>query len=79
MKRFETFKPDMVKFFVEKNYTKVPDYNGGDDDFICVDHKRKEWIYCENGFYPFCDLYYLNRLADSLKDSTLEKLNEFKS
>jgi hypothetical protein len=79
MKRFKTYKINKLKSFVEIGYTQVPDYNGGDNDFICVDNDRKEWIYCENGFYPFCDEKYLNRLANSLKESTLEKLCEFRS
>lgn len=27
---------------------------GGDNDFLVIDEKRKEYCYWENGFYPFC-------------------------
>ena len=35
------------------DYKEVPSDNGGDDDYLCVDHVRKEYIWCENGTWPF--------------------------
>jgi len=37
-------------------YKEIPTCNGGDDDRIIMDTKRKEWAYFEYGFTPFaCD------------------------
>ncbi len=30
---------------------------GGDNDFIVIDHLKKEYCFWENGFYPFCGYY----------------------
>ncbi len=61
MKRFQIidsskdFMNLMVKFLKEEKFTEVYGMTGGDDDFICVDTLRKEWCWCENGFFPFCN------------------------
>jgi Fe-S-cluster formation regulator IscX/YfhJ len=42
-----------VKALEENGYKEVPNDNGGDDDYICVDHVNMEYIWCENGTWPF--------------------------
>jgi hypothetical protein len=37
-------------------YTQVPDATFGDEDFIVIDRKRKEWCFWENGYLPFSGL-----------------------
>lgn len=27
---------------------------GGDNDYLVIDHEKKEYCFWENGFYPFC-------------------------
>ncbi len=63
-----------VRSLTSRGYKQVPDGNGGDNDFIYVDHERKEWIYCENGFYPFCSICDVKELARALKNPTLEEM-----
>ena len=41
------------KILEQYNYSEIPNGNGGDDDFLCFDHLKKEYIWCEYGFYPF--------------------------
>jgi hypothetical protein len=43
------------KFMNPNSYTEIDGQTGGDNDFICVDLKNKEWCWCENGYYPFCN------------------------
>ena len=60
MRRFQkidTNKKEMLYF--EENlkklgYKEITNFNGGDDDFLTFDILRKEYIWCENGFAPFC-------------------------
>lgn len=42
----------LVKY-LEDGYTEVPNGNGGDDDYLCFDNLKKQFIWCENGFAPF--------------------------
>lgn len=64
---------DLVSDYVVKGYKEVPNANGGDDDYLCVDHQNKEYIWCENGFYPF-DIKSLNGFDHDNPIITLEYL-----
>ena len=35
-------------------YKEIANFNGGDDDFLMCDVIKREYIWCENGFAPFC-------------------------
>jgi hypothetical protein len=35
-------------------FKQLPDSTYGDHDMIIIDNKLKQWIWWENGFYPFC-------------------------
>ena len=60
MKRFQKIdtENELINHFVDKlneiGYKRVPDCTGGDEDFLMIDSFRKEYIWCENGFLPFC-------------------------
>lgn len=60
MRRFQRIDTDdslmksIVDKLIEMGYKKVPDWNGGDDDFLVIDSVRKEYIWCEFGVSPFC-------------------------
>lgn len=36
-----------------RGYVEVPNDSGGNDDYVCVDTLKKEFIWCENGTWPF--------------------------
>lgn len=66
MTRFQRIDTDkeLINHIVDKlntiGYKKIPDCTGGDQDFLMIDTLRKEYIWCENGFGPFCsddDMY----------------------
>lgn len=61
-----------------KGYSEVENENGGDDDYLCVDHQNKQFIWCENGFYPFyiSSLENFDRTAPNI---TLENLYSIRS
>lgn len=44
----------IVKAIECDSYRRVKDCTGGDEDFIVIDTLRKEYIWCESGFAPFC-------------------------
>ena len=50
---YELEMKNILSEYVDKGYTEVSNGNGGDDDFLCFDHLKKQYIWCENGFYPF--------------------------
>lgn len=60
MKRFQKIntEKELIFHIIDKlneiGYNKIPDCTGGDEDFLMIDTLRKEYIWCENGFYPFC-------------------------
>lgn len=58
----------------EQNYKQIPDSTGGDHDFITIDSLRKEWIWCENGFNPFCSEYDLSKYQFQ-ENITLKKMD----
>jgi hypothetical protein len=35
------------------DFIEVPNSTGGDEDYLCFDMMKKEYIWCENGFYSF--------------------------
>ena len=44
---------NILKDLIFLGYTEVKNANGGDDDFLCIDHLKQKYIWCENGFAPF--------------------------
>jgi len=64
--------PNVWKNFVTKlirdGYIEVPNCTGGDEDYICIDHNKKEFIWCENGFWPF----YIDDLNILEQDTSLQ-------
>ncbi len=44
----------LIENAIKNEYRKIPDSTGGDMDFLVIDNLYKEYIWCENGFYPFC-------------------------
>lgn len=44
----------LISALNEIGYTNIPDDTGGDQDFLMIDTLRMEYIWCENGFMPFC-------------------------
>ena len=57
----------------EIGYKKIPDCTGGDEDFLMIDTLKKEYIWCENGFAPFCSDEQMYNY-EFLKDINLEML-----
>lgn len=57
----------------EDGFKEVTNYNGGDDDYLCIDYKNKEFIWCEDGFFPFF-IETLNKIEISDKETTLRKM-----
>lgn len=62
MTRFQRIQTNktLITHFVDKlneiGYRNVPDLADGDQDFLVIDTFRREYIWCENGSYPFsCD------------------------
>ena len=55
MRRFQIIETEknlmdsIVEKLIEIGYTKIQDFNGGDDDFILIDTMYKEFIWCEFG------------------------------
>ena len=55
--KIDTEKSLMLEFektLKNLNYKEVDNLNGGDDDFLMIDTFKKEYVWCENGFLPFC-------------------------
>lgn len=85
MKRFQRIDVDkeiMLSFkenLKELGYKEIANFNGGDDDFLIFDTLRKEYIWCENGFSPFCSdelmkkYENLNSNEISLKELALKR------
>lgn len=36
---------------IPAGYKEIQNFNGGDDDYLCLDHILKEFIKCENGSF----------------------------
>jgi hypothetical protein len=55
--RIDTDK-ELINHFIDKlkeiGYREVQNSTGGDEDFLMIDTFFKEFIWCENGFAPFC-------------------------
>lgn len=76
--RIDTDKTLMLAFvqtLINLNYKEIQNFNGGDNDFLMIDTLKKEYIWCENGFHPFCSDesmydYEFNKTPDliNLKD-----------
>jgi hypothetical protein len=48
---------DEIVRLKKQGYThnvEATEMTGGDNDFIVIDHKKKEYCFWENGFSPFC-------------------------
>jgi hypothetical protein len=60
----------------EDGYNQIPDCTGGDQDFLMIDTLRKEYIWCENGFSPFCSDEEMAKYQFSCKQTTLKDLEE---
>jgi len=84
MKRFQQIDTDkeLTKHIVNKlneiGYKNVPDCTGGDQDFLMIDTLRKEYIWCENGFSPFCSDYEMSKyeFCDNPKSISLKYLEK---
>jgi hypothetical protein len=50
---FHNGMPYVIKALDLNGYKEVSSDNEGDDDYICVDHVNMEYIWCENGTWPF--------------------------
>lgn len=77
--RIDTEKSLMLEFektLKNLNYKEVDNLNGGDDDFLMIDTFKKEYIWCENGFYPFCsdDTMYNYEYSSNSNLITLHQL-----
>jgi predicted N-acyltransferase len=61
MKRFQKIDTEkeltnhIVSKLKEIGYVEVKNFTDGDEDFLMIDTLKKEYIWCENGFSPFCD------------------------
>lgn len=70
MKRFQIIETEqnLMNSIVEKlyeiGYTKIQDFNGGDNDFILIDTMNKEFIWCEFGSI-LGDIEYIKTLEYS--------------
>jgi hypothetical protein len=66
MKRFQRIDTErelMLSFektLKELDYFELNNFNGGYNDFLMIDTLRKEYIWCENGFAPFCSDEMMN-------------------
>lgn len=70
MRRFQIIETEknlmdsIVEKLIEIGYTKIQDFNGGDDDFILIDTMYKEFIWCEFGS-RLGDIEYIKTLEYS--------------
>lgn len=70
MKRYQIIETEqnLMNSIVEKlyeiGYTKIQDFNGGDNDFILIDTMNKEFIWCEFGS-RLGDIEYIKTLEYS--------------
>ena len=70
MRRFQIIETEqnlmdsIVEKLIEIGYTKIQDFNGGDDDFILIDTMNKEFLWCEFGS-RLGDIEYIKTLEYS--------------
>jgi len=84
MTRFQKIdtKKELINHIVDKlkeiGYREVANSTDGDEDFLMIDTLRKEYIWCENGFYPFCsdDDMYLYEYSETPDSISLKSLDE---
>ena len=62
---------DLIENLKDDGFKEIPNVSYGDDDFLCIDLLYKEFIWCENGFAPFCSKKQLEQVS---KDKTLSDL-----
>jgi len=48
------YKTIINEYLIPNGFTEINGDTYGDEDYICIDYKNKEWCWCENGCYPFC-------------------------
>ena len=72
--------PEFIKLVIDmlinSGYKELSDNTGGDRDFITIDTLRKEYIWCENGFGPFCSESDMMKYQFSNSKITLKKLEK---
>jgi hypothetical protein len=86
MFRFQRIQTDknLINHIIDKlneiGYIKIPDFIGGDEDFLMIDTLRKEYIWCEYGFAPFCsdEEMYQYEFNDNSHEINLKKLQDFR-
>lgn len=82
MKRFQRIDTvreliDPIIGVLEKlGYKQIPDCTGGDQDFLMIDTLRKEYIWCEYGFSPFCSDSDMCEFELDGKQTTLKDLEK---
>jgi hypothetical protein len=84
MKRFEIFYSSsdqlhtIEELLIKFGYKEVPNSTCGDEDFICIDNERMEYIWCEDGFFPFCSLESLENYQGDV-DASLSYLDHLRN
>jgi hypothetical protein len=68
---------NIIKDLTNNGYIEVQNFNGGDNDYLCIDELKKEFIWCEYGFHPF-DIYSLNEFENN-DNITLEYLYKIRN
>lgn len=87
MKRFQRIDTtkELMNHFIDKlnelGYSEVPNSTGGDEDYLMIDTFRKEYIWCENGFAPFCSdehmyKYEFSKTPEKIRLEDLEYIEE---
>lgn len=59
---------DIIHLLNKKGYIEIPNNTGGDENFIVIDSIRKEYIWCEYGFAPFCSEHDLIKCSEYNKN-----------
>ena len=67
---------NLIENLKDDGFKEVPNVNWGDDDFLCIDLLYKEFIWCENGFAPFCSKKQLEQVSTDKTLSDLVKERE---
>lgn len=62
---------DLIENLKDDGFKEISNVNCGNDDFLCIDLLYKEFIWCENGFAPFCSKKQLEQVST---DKTLSDL-----
>ena len=72
------FSYELEQWLVVNGYCEIVGSTYGDEDFITIAVERREYMWCEHGFYPFCDPNVLQKFQRNDTDITLKILDKIR-